>query len=199
MTKLRELNIRTVQPSRYTSWRKYPVLPPFTFRGIIPPFVGVPNTYFTDSNDFYSTFNAASLGIAMTEVPGNATIASLHKFLQTMWIYVKAFNLTSTNTATLNNNLQLIPVDPDGMNKPIVISSAANISNQQFNPSLINNCYAFILTFADALRIAVGQTGQGELVRLTLIPGAVGFYGSDLDDFINTNPKFASGIPINCN
>lgn len=191
-----ETKTTPVQARRYTSWRNYPVLPPIVLTGTVAG--ATTSMFFTDSNGFFTTFGGTAGGQAFTVPAGNGTIASLHGFLQTMWIYVRAFNVSSTQTSTLNNNLQQIPTDPDGLNKPIVISSSANISNQQFNPNLINNCYAFVLTFADALKIATSGI-NGEVVNMTLVPGAVGFYGSDLDDFINTNPSFASGAPINCN
>lgn len=186
---------KSIQAQRYTSWRNYPVLPPITLSGVVAG--ATTSMYFTDSANLFATFGGTTGGQAFGVPNGSATAANLHLFLQTMWIYVQAFNLDSSNVNTLSNNLQQIPVDPDGLNKPIVISSSANISNQQFNPNLINNCYAFIMTFADALKLPTSGV-NGESITLTLIPGAVGFYGSDLQDFINQNPRFQAGLPINC-
>ncbi len=190
-----EQTSKTLNAARYTSWRNYPVLPPITFTGTLAG--GTTSMYFTDSAGLFATYSGTAGGQAFTGASGGPSVANLHLFLQSMWIYVRNFNLDSTQVSTLSNNLQQIPSDPDGLNKPIVISSGANISNQQYNPNLVNNCYAFILSFADALKLPTSGT-NGEVVTLTLVPGAVGFYGADLQDFINTNPSFATGAPLNC-
>ncbi len=192
---------KSLSAQRYTSWRNYPVLPPITLTSIVAN--GTTISYFTDSAGLFLTYRGSfggggvtNTGQAFTSSSGGPSIANLHLYLQTMWVYVQAFNLDSTQVTTLSKNLQQVPTDPDGLNKPIVISSGANISNQQYNANLVNNCYAFVLTYADAIRLNTSGI-NGETITLTLIPGAVGFYGADLQDFLNTNPRFQYGEGIN--
>ncbi len=185
----------SLMAERNSSWKLYPPPAPITLSGTVAN--TTTSMYFTDSTGLWVTYGGGTGGQAFSVPAGGASIANLHEFLKTNWIYVMAFNLTSTTAATLSNNLKYTITDIDGQQKPVTISSSANISNQQYNANLINNCYAFILSYDMALSIPTSGV-NGEILTLTLVPGAVGKYGDDLADFISSNPRFAAAAPINC-
>lgn len=171
------------------------VAPNTTWRGCVPPApivltatvgAGITTVYMPDSTGLFVSYGGAVGGQAF-DVGGPATPANLSSWLQSSWLYVKSFSLQSTITATLSNSLVLITSQMNGSNLPQTISSAANVSNQQYNANLLNICCGFVLTYATALRLPI-TTSPGEVVTLTLTIGACGSYGTDLADFMSTNP-----------
>lgn len=172
-----------------------PTTPNTTWRGCVPPApivltatvgAGITTVFMPDSTGLFASYGGAVGGQAF-DVGGPATPANLSSWLSSSWLYVKSFSLQSTVTATLSNSLVLITSQLNGSNLPQTISSAANVSNQQFNANLLNVCCGFVLTFATALRLPI-TTSPGEIVTLTLTIGACGSYGVDLADFLGTNP-----------
>lgn len=173
------------------------------WRGCVPPApivltatvgAGITTLFMPDSTGLFASYGGTAGGQAF-DVAGQATPANLSNWLFSGWFYVKAFNLQSTQTATLQNSLVLVTSQMDGSNLPQTISSSANVSNQQFNANLLNVCCGFILTNTTALRLPI--TAVGEVVTLTLTIGACGAYGQ-LPDFLNSNPILTCGIPSNC-
>ncbi len=174
------------------------------WRGCTPPApivltatvgAGITTVFMPDSTGLFAAYGGTVGGQAF-DVAGSATPANLNNWLLTGWFYVSAFSLQSTVPATLQNSLVLITSQMDGSNLPYTISSSANVSNQQFNPNLLNVCCGFILTNTTALRLPI-TTSPGEVVTLTLTIGACGAYGQ-LPDFMATNPIMTCGVPNNC-
>lgn len=156
---------------------------------------GISTVFMPDSTGLFASYGGTVGGQAF-DVAGPATPANLNNWLLTGWFYVSAFSLQSTVPATLQNSLVLVTSQMDGSNLPQTISSSANVSNQQFNPNLLNVCCGFILTNTTALRLPI-TTSPGEVVTLTLTIGACGAYGQ-LQDFLATNPMMTCGVSNNC-
>lgn len=173
------------------------------WKGCVPPApivlratvgAGSSSVFLPDSDGLFASYGGTAGGTSFSVVPP-ATLANLNNSLFHKWYYIKGFNLQSTQVATLQNSLQLITTQMDGLNLPQTISSSANTSNMQQNPNLLNVCCGFILTASTALKLAV--TAVDEVVNLTLIIGACGSYG-DLASFLATNPPITCNMPNNC-
>lgn len=186
VNQLNQLNqsnqIMTTQNSYANGWRGCTPPAPIVLKQTVG--VGITNLFMPDFTGLFAAYGGTVGGQAF-DVDGPATPQNLLNWLATGFLYVSSFSLQSTLESTLQNNLSLITSQMDGSNLPQVISSSANVSNQQYNPLLLNVCCGFILTNTTALRIPV--TNEGEVVKLTLTIGACGNYGQ-LPDFLATNP-----------
>lgn len=180
-------NLMTTQQNYVNGWKGCTPPAPIVLNATVG--AGITTLFMPDATGLFASYGGTVGGQAF-DVSGPATPANLLNWLQTGWFYVSSFSLQSTNAATLQNNLALITSQMDGSNLPQIISSAANVSNQQYNPLLLNVCCGFLLTNTTALRIPVSSVD--EVVNLTLTIGACGSYGQ-LSDFLATNPLITCG------
>lgn len=136
---------------------------------------------------------------ALTGANG-VTTANFKEFLKSKWLYIAGYNLTvnAQGQNDLQNNILRTQIGLDGLQRPNNISNSANVSNQQFNPLLLNVCCGFFITHNTFLSFPVSG-GNGETVSLLLKVGAVGAYGLDMERFLRSNPSLNCNGGTNCN
>lgn len=120
------------------------------------------------------------------DIAGAYSASNVKEFLKSFAIIVSRYNLDSSVSADLANNLETLQMKLDGTYENDAIFSSLSVSNMQYNADLLNVSQGFVWTNATALKL---DGTAATVYTVTLAIQKVVPYGQ-LEEYLAQNPMY---------